>query len=53
MRQVEDPWSFVYAWIVVMNPRSIVYASCSTFAIGAMQLVVHDAIEMMLSCSGS
>ena len=25
-------WSFVYAWIVVMKPRSIVYASCSSFA---------------------
>src|ERR1044071_7999809 len=39
--------SFVYAWIVVMNPRSIVNASCSTFAIGATQFVVHDALEMM------
>ena len=46
-------WSFVYAWIVVMKPRSIVYASCRSFATGAMQFVVHDAFEMMLCCSGS
>ena len=36
-----------------MNPRSIVYASCRSFATGAMQFVVHDAFEMMLCCSGS
>ena len=41
-------WSFVYAWIVVMKPDSIPASSCRTFAIGAMQFVVHDAIEMML-----
>jgi hypothetical protein len=46
-------WSFVYAWIVVMKPRSIVYASCSTFASGATQFVVHDAFEMIECCSGS
>jgi hypothetical protein len=40
-------WSFVYAWIVVMNPRSTVNASCSTFASGATQFVVQDALEMM------
>ncbi len=44
-------WSFVYAWIVVMKPRSIPYASFSTLAIGAMQLVVQEAFETML-CSG-
>ena len=36
-----------------MNPRSIVYASCSSFATGATQFVVHDAFEMMLCFSGS
>ena len=36
-----------------MKPRSIVYASCSTFASGATQFVVHDAFEMMWCCSGS
>ncbi len=46
-------WSFVYAWIVVMKPRSIVYASCRSFATGATQFVVHDALEMMSCCSGS
>ena len=40
-------WSAVYAWIVVMKPCSIVNASCSTFAIGATQFVVHEAFEMM------
>jgi hypothetical protein len=40
-------WSFVYAWIVVMNPRSIRYASWRTFATGATQLVVQDAFETM------
>ena len=46
-------WSFVYAWIVVMKPRSIVYASWRIFATGAMQFVVHDAFEMRLCFSGS
>ena len=41
-------WSFVYAWIVVMKPRSIPNVSCSTFAIGATQFVVHDAFEMIV-----
>ena len=36
-----------------MKPCSIPNASCSTFAIGATQFVVHDAFEMMLCCSGS
>ena len=39
-------WSFVYAWIVVMNPRSMPARSSSTFASGAMQFVVHDAFEI-------
>ena len=39
-------WSFVYAWIVVMKPCSIPNASCSTFASGATQFVVHDAFEI-------
>src|SRR5215211_6474474 len=46
-------WSFVYAWIVVMKPRSIVNASCSTFASAATQLVVQDALETMWCRSGS
>jgi hypothetical protein len=35
----------VYAWIVVMKPCSIPNESCSTFAIGATQFVVHDALR--------
>ena len=46
-------WSFVYAWIVVMKPCSIVSSSCSTFASGATQFVVHEAFEMMWCDSGS
>ena len=46
-------WSFVYAWMVVMKPRSIPKLSSSTFAIGATQFVVHDALEMIECCSGS
>ena len=38
-------WSFVYAWMVVMNPTSIPKESFSTFATGATQFVVHDALE--------
>ena len=41
-------WSFVYAWIVVMNAISRPNASSSTLAIGATQLVVQDAFEMTL-----
>ncbi len=40
-------WSAVYAWIVVMKPCSIVNPSCSTFASGATQFVVQEALEMM------
>ena len=46
-------WSFVYAWIVVMKPDSTPASSCSTFAIGATQLVVQDALETMLCAVGS
>ena len=46
-------WSFVYAWIVVMNPRSIPNESSSTFAIGATQFVVHEAFEMIECFSAS
>ena len=46
-------WSFVYAWIVVMKPCSIVNASCRTFASGATQFVVQEAFETMWCCSGS
>ena len=53
MRQVEELWSLVYAWIVVMNPCSIPNASFSTFAIGAMQFVVQEALETMWCASGS
>ena len=44
-------WSFVYAWIVVMKPCSTVNASCSTFAIGATQFVVQEALETMWCAS--
>ena len=46
-------WSFVYAWIVVMKPCSMPNASSRTFAIGATQLVVHEALEMTLCAAGS
>ena len=46
-------WSFVYAWIVVMKPCSIVNASCSTFASGATQFVVQEAFETMWCASWS
>ncbi len=39
-------WSAVYAWIVVIKPRSMPIVSCSTLATGARQLVVHDAFEI-------
>src|SRR5467141_1441754 len=46
-------WSWVYAWIVVIRPFSMVKVSCSTFAIGARQLVVQDAFEMIECTAGS
>ena len=46
-------WSLVYAWIVVMRPLTIPNSSSSTFAIGARQFVVHDALEMTWCFAGS
>ncbi len=46
-------WSWVYAWIVVIRPRSMPNVSWSTFAIGARQLVVQEALEMMVCFAGS
>src|ERR687893_1702221 len=46
-------WSWVYAWIVVIRPFSIPIASCRTFAMGARQLVVQDALEMIVCADGS
>ena len=46
-------WSFVYACTVVMKPRSMPNASCSTFTIGATQFVVHDALEITRCNVGS
>ncbi len=45
-------WSLVYAWTVVMRPCSSPNESLSTFAIGARQLVVHDAFEITVCCRG-
>ena len=45
-------WSFVYAWIVVMNPDWISPSSWSTFASGATQFVVQDAFETMWCAAG-
>ena len=36
-----------------MMPRSMPNSSCSTFATGARQFVVHDAFEMMWCFAGS
>ena len=46
-------WSFVYAWIVVMKPLWIPPSSCSTFASGATQFVVQEALDTMWCDSGS
>src|SRR5690606_38824360 len=43
----------VYAWMVVMRPRSMPSVSLSTLTIGARQLVVHEAMEMMWCAAGS
>src|SRR5882757_9633218 len=40
-------WSFVYAWTVVIMPLTMPKFSSSTFAIGATQFVVQEALEMM------
>src|SRR5258708_6930208 len=46
-------WSLVYEWMVVIVPFTILKWSFTTFATGARQLVVQDALEMMLSLAGS
>ena len=46
-------WSLVYACTVLMRPCSMPKRSCSTRAIGARQLVVHDAFEMTVCALGS
>src|SRR5215469_17624080 len=40
-------WSFVYEWIVVIDPVMILNLSLMTLATGARQFVVQDAFEMM------
>src|ERR1700736_5453805 len=45
-------WSLVYACTVVMKPVSMPYASCRTFATGARQFVVHDALGARLLSIG-
>src|SRR6266404_5705664 len=45
-------WSLVYEWMVVIVPFTILKWSFTTFATGARQLVVQDALEMMLSLAG-
>src|SRR5688500_15047190 len=39
----------VVACTVVIRPRLMPHLSCSTFASGARQLVVHEALEMIAS----
>ena len=46
-------WSFVYECTVVIQPLRMPNVSCSTFATGARQFVVHDAFEMMWCFAGS
>ncbi len=46
-------WSLVYAWTVVIRPLTMPKFSSSTLAIGATQLVVQEALEMMWCCAGS
>src|SRR6266542_6544496 len=46
-------WSLVYAWIVVMSPLTMPKFSSSTLAIGATQLVVQDAFEMIVWLAAS
>src|SRR5450830_2054521 len=41
-------WVAVLAWMVVMRPRLMPHLSLSTLATGARQLVVQDALLMML-----
>src|SRR6476659_9483036 len=42
-------WVAVAACTVVIRPRLMPHLSLTTLAIGARQLVVHDALEMMAS----
>merc|ERR1719261_828268 len=42
-------WSPVYEWQVVMRPLTMPKLSSRTLAKGARPLVVHDALEMILS----
>src|SRR5688572_32483427 len=42
-------WVAVVACTVVMRPRLMPQVSCSTFATGARQFVVHEAFEMIAS----
>ena len=42
-------WSFVYAWIVVMNPDSIPARSSRTFASGALADVLEYATDPLVS----
>ncbi len=46
-------WSPVYACTVVMNPRTRPNSSFRTFAIGATQFVVQEALETMSCRRGS
>ena len=46
-------WSRVYEWIVVISPRRIPNASCSTFTIGTTQFVVHDPLLITWCREGS
>ena len=46
-------WSFVYEWIVVMRPFLTPKASFMTLTTGAMQFVVHDAFDNILSLAAS
>ena len=46
-------WSPVKAWMVVMMPETMGAKSFRPLAIGARQLVVQEAAEMMLSSAVS
>ncbi len=46
-------WVAVTAWIVVIRPSAIPNRSCTTFASGARQFVVHDALDTTVCLAGS
>src|SRR4051794_12543704 len=46
-------WSLVYEWMVVIVPLWILKASFTTLVMGARQLVVQLAFEMMWCFAGS